>query len=245
MADQQGPPAEAAQILGQSQAARRQARLARRAAWCPLLTFGVIIMAATPFYLASPPRTPVGSWRPGWLGYLITPAGGASEGLGLYWLIAPPAAYGLVAAFYIWITRRRGVRARILPYCLAGIAFVALMFLTSPIGPPLRVVSMPGDLAIRGLDPIIGISLGIVVLAWLERSRGLAAFSALFLATTLLVNLYDVSNQAHLIGWNPTARWEEIPNLWLAGIVLLLGGAAFALAERFGRLPARLSAGRS
>jgi hypothetical protein len=43
-------------------------------------------------------------------------------------------------------------------------------------------------------------------------------------------NLYDVENQSATIGWTPTWRWQMLPNLWLAGFTLLLGGLGFGLA---------------
>lgn len=218
-------------LLGGAQTARRRARLARRACWFPLLLFGLIVMVSTPLYITDPRTSGAIGYQARWFTYLPRPAGGPSLGLSLYWLIVPLAGYAAVAAFYIWLARHRGVRARVLPFSLVGTALVAVTVLTSPLG-PLPAAAVPGDLWIRGLDPLIGISLGIGILAWLERSLGLATFSCVFFAVALVANLYDVSNQAHLIGWTPSLSWEVVPNLWLAGLLLLLGGAGFLLAER-------------
>ena len=32
------------------------------------------------------------------------------------------------------------------------------------------------------------------------------------------------------VGWTPSADWSLLPNLWLSGFTLLLGGLGFALA---------------
>ena len=78
--------------------------------------------------------------------------------------------------------------------------------------------------------PLLALVPGLFVLAWLERSLPLATFGALFLAVALISNLYDVENQTPLIGWTPSAEWSLLPNLWLSGFTLLLGGLGFALA---------------
>jgi len=48
----------------------------------------------------------------------------------------------------------------------------------------------------------------------------------------LLPDLYGVSRLLAEHGWVVARQWLFLPGLWLAGGMLLLGGAAFAVAER-------------
>ena len=123
---------------------------------------------------------------------------------------------------------------RALPYVLAGVAFLGLAVLASPavwagVG-PLHGVGLPGDLTTRGLLPLLVLALGLLVLAYSERSAALAGFAALFLAVALVSNLYDVENRTPSIDWTPSEAWSLLPNLWLSGLTLLLGGLGFGLA---------------
>lgn len=81
--------------------------------------------------------------------------------------------------------------------------------------------------------PLLAISLALFVLAWAERNGALLAFAVCYLAATLLANYSDVPRRLFEdLGWVATPQWFFLPTLCLAGGVLLLGGAAFAVAER-------------
>ena len=88
-------------------------------------------------------------------------------------------------------------------------------------------------LVVHGLNPLLAISLALFVLAWAERNGALLAFAVCYLAATLLANYSDVPRRLFEdLGWVATPQWFFLPTLCLAGGVLLLGGAAFAVAER-------------
>ncbi|UOX91849.1 hypothetical protein MUY14_14905 [Amycolatopsis sp. FBCC-B4732] len=94
------------------------------------------------------------------------------------------------------------------------------------------------DLALapaRPYAPLLTIALGLLGLAWLERSRVLGVVSGLFAASALLVNLYNVQHVFFHLGL--FARYEgeatmAFTNTLPPGLVLLAGGAFAAWHER-------------
>jgi hypothetical protein len=95
-----------------------------------------------------------------------------------------------------------------------------------------------GFAPVRPYAPLITIALGLVGLAWLERSHVLGVISAVFAAAALLANLYDMQNVFFHLGW--FARYEGEPtrafsNTLVPGLVLLAGAAAGWWHERRAR----------
>ncbi|MFC1413984.1 hypothetical protein ACEZCY_32960 [Streptacidiphilus sp. N1-12] len=230
-----------AAMLSAARVATLRTRQARRGFWFPLVLFGLIVLGATPFYrqtvpsgsgcAAAPPGTLC--FETGHPGPLGAQAGLGSTAATVYWLTAVVLGYAATLAFYRWRGTRTGVAGRALPYVLAGVAFLGLAVLASPavwagVGP--LHGGLPGDLTTRGLLPLLVLALGLLVLAYSERSAALAGFAALFLAVALVSNLYDVENRTPSIGWTPSEAWSLLPNLWLAGLTLMLGGLGFGLA---------------
>jgi hypothetical protein len=159
--------------------------------------------------------------------------------IAIYWLIALPIAYLLIAWWYFSRGRRRGVSTSALSYVLVGIGLLALLVLTSARMsellhlPAWTHVFVVGDLVVRGLVPLLTIGLGLFVLSYVERSRrsrALAVFSAAFFALALLVNLYDLENVAGRLGYSVG---PEI-GVFIAGLFMLGGGTGFALVRRRG-----------
>jgi hypothetical protein len=156
--------------------------------------------------------------------------------IAIYWLIALPIAYLLIGWWYISRRRRKGVSTSSLSYILVGIGLLALLVLTSErISELLHLpkwthVFVVGDLVIRGLVPLLTIALGLFVLSYLERSRTLVLFSAVFFALALLVNLYNLENVAGRLGYDVG---PEI-GVFVAGLFMLGGGTGFALLRRRG-----------
>ena len=235
---------EPSELLAAATQAVQRTREARRGFWFPLVLFGIIIIGAAPWYRVGSDTgcfgfTPVGSQQTlcsdmvggGFFGLY---PGVDSTGTALYWLVAVVLGYAATVAFYHWRRLRTGVAGRILPYVLTGVALLALAVMATPTvswhwhQDPFTV--MPGDLSIRGMAPLLVVALGLFVLARLERSVPLAAFACLFLTVALVSNLYDVENQTPAIGWTPSEQWSLLPNLWLSGFTLLLGGIGFGLA---------------
>ncbi|GHE82132.1 hypothetical protein GCM10017786_11070 [Amycolatopsis deserti] len=87
----------------------------------------------------------------------------------------------------------------------------------------------------RPYAPLLAIALGLIGLAWLERSPVLGVISGIFAASALLANLYNMQHAFFHLG--VFARYEgpetmAFTNTLLPGLVLLAGGAAAAWHER-------------
>jgi hypothetical protein len=233
-------------LLGTRELTRR-VRRAQRGAWFPLVLLGLVAAGAAPFYRVGPhPRaicTAVAGRGPG--GLSVGPGSGSGPGSGavkcfvafgwpafIYWLVALAGAYVVITGFYVLRARRRGVGARIGPYAaagLAGVALVAVLWLAQRyLGSQSRY---PSALVVHGLNPLLAIGLALFVLAWAERSRALLVFAAANLAA-LLAGSYDIDGLLREHGWLVAMAWTFVPRLWAAASVLLLGGAAFAVAGR-------------
>jgi hypothetical protein len=91
---------------------------------------------------------------------------------------------------------------------------------------------------VRPYAPLVTIALGLIGLAWLERSRVLGVISGVFAAAALLANLYNMQNVFFHLG--VFARYEgpetqAFTNTLLPGLVLLAGGAVAWFHERGAR----------
>src|SRR3569833_1519346 len=213
----------------------RRARQAQRGTWSPPALLGLVVVAAAPFY------------RLGRHTVTCDPALGARGGVeiidrgvcvqvvgwpsGVYWILALVLAYAAIAAFYVFRARSRGVGSRVLPYVGAGSA-VGLVFGGASAWTQelkLESYSPAGPVAV-GLVPLVAISLALFVLARMERSWAVLAFAAGRQERGRQIAGGGIRRG---LGWDLPATWGFLPNLLLAGGVLLLGGAGFALAERY------------
>jgi len=230
----------AQELLDSAKAAARTARRARQAFWFPLLAFGAVAAGATPFYI-TPAVTSglyVGSGGDAlYFGGGLAPAVGGSAGTELYWTLALAGGYVAVVLFYRLHARRAGVAGRVRTALAVGAGALLLLLLTGNWVP--RAVSpdriLPFDFFIRGMAPLVVIGVGVVALAWSERSRGLLAFGLCFLAVAAVVNLYDTGNLVYRAGRTLPYRYYQLPNLLAPALMLLLGGAGFLLRARLRR----------
>ncbi len=239
MADEQIPVADTPrQLLSATHELTRRVRQAQRATWFPLVLLGLVVVAAVPVYYRSRLKISCVPVRGGVGGVaercLVTYGGWPAF---IYWMVALVLAYAVIAGFYVLRARRRGVGARIRPYVLAGIAGLILVAVIWPVQQHLGSLQSQSNfqaaLVVHGLNPLLAISLALFVLAWAERNGALLAFAVCYLAATLLANYSDVPRRLFEdLGWAATPHWFFLPTLCLAGGVLLLGGAAFAIAER-------------
>lgn len=230
-------PAEAAALLDEVRKLRRDARSARHAYWFPLVLFSLLTFAAVPFYV--PPRVPerlagvtqvAGSSVPllsGSPGFLVR------NYLGSYWLVALFGGLALTLLWYRRHARRVGLRTPSRGYVitvgvLTGLALILPLLAQIP-GLGFLVMPLPGDLTIRGTVPFLIIAAGVCVLAWAERSIGLAVIAAVYTGTALLASLYDVENVLYRLGWNAS---PGVPNVLLPAVVLLIAGAIAFVARR-------------
>jgi hypothetical protein len=227
------------ELLAATKAAVQRTRLARRGSWFPLTLFGLITIAAAPWYAMNQPTSIPVPGVPG-VSRILTPPRGLfgldfswlnDRAITVYWLVTLAVGYAATIAFYRYRSHRSGVTGRVLPFVWTGIAALALLICLSPtVASRIGLAWLPADLVLRDLTPMLVIAVGLFVLAYLERSPALVAFAAFFFVVALVSNLYDVENQSATIGWTPTWRWQMLPNLWLAGFTLLLGGLGFGLA---------------
>jgi hypothetical protein len=236
MTDESLPSAAMArQVLSSTDQLTRRVRQAQRGTWFPLVLLGVVVIAAAPFY------------RLGRHTVTCDPALGARGGVeiidrgacvqvaglpsGVYWIVAFVAAYAAIAAFYVFRARSRGVGSRVLPYVGSGIAVGLVFGVASAFAQRLHLYDYsPGGPVAVGMVPLVAIALALFVLARIERSWAVLAFAAVYLVIALLVNSGGGPGRGS--GSGIPATWGFLPGLLIAGGVLLLGGASFALAER-------------
>ncbi len=235
----------AAELLASVKNLRLAARSARHAYAFPLVLFGVLTLAAVPFYL--PPNGPRG-----WYAYSsLTGAvpslpvlGGSltTSGhyyLGYFWLAALTGGLLLTMYWYRQHARAAGVSTQVRGYLitlgvLTGLA-VALPVLAQLLGLGWLGVLWPGDATIRGTFSFLIIAAALGVLAWAERSVTLGVIALVYAGTALLASLYDLANVLFRLGWNPSAsewKFTSLPNVLLPALVLLTAGAVVFLAQR-------------
>lgn len=176
-----------------------------------------------------------GGGHASWSAFFPAGLGTASpRAIALYWLIALPLAYLLIAWWYRRRAQRLGASTAPIAYVATAIALVAFMVVTSAgalsalgLGRGTGLFTF-GDLGVRGLVPLLTVSLGLFVLAYCERSRALAGFAVSFLALSLLVDLYDLENVVARLG---LVVGPEI-GVFVAGVYLFAAGLAFGFAHR-------------
>jgi hypothetical protein len=238
--------ADPAELLGEVRALRRRARLARHAYWFPLVLFGLLTCASVPFYIR---RFPVGgqaiflrlpgpaflrSRYLGGFGRLAVVQGGA-----YYWLGAMLVGITATALWYRWRGNRVGLRTPARGYLITGLALVALALLIPVVsGGVTTPIMWPFDYVISNLFPLVLVGLGLCVLAWAERSTGLAVIAVAFLALSVVVNLYFLSNILARLHWYLSPAVVTVPNVLLPALVLLLSGAGAWMVQRRQHAPA-------
>ena len=252
MADHEEPESEpGAQPLGQPEEIladlgrlRRQARAVRHAYWFPLVLFGALIAASSPFFVEQMPPPGVTSWMRR-LGPLPTFGGIFSQpGLSYYWLAAIVTGLGLTGWWYRRHGARVGLRTPARGFLLTGLIITAALLVlqfTSVggvwMGFPLGIVT------VRGTFPMLIIAIVLWMLARAERSTGLAVVAVLFTGAALLADLYNVENIVFSLGWSPTQsqwRYTSLPGVLFPALVLLAaGGIAFVAQRRSLRETAR------
>lgn len=230
-------PAEAAGLLDEMHKLRRDARSARHAYWFPLVLFSLLTFAAVPFYV--PPNISEGAADVVQVAGSSLPLLSGVPGfrvqnyLGNYWLVALFGGLALTLLWYRRHARRVGLRTPSRGYIIA-VAVPAVLALILPIlaqlpGLGSLYMPLPGDLTVRGTVSFLIIAAGLCVLAWAERSMGLAVTAAVYTGTALLASLYDVENVLYRLGWNAS---PGVPNVLLPATVLLIAGAIAFVAQR-------------
>jgi hypothetical protein len=240
------------ELLAEMKALRRQARAARHAYWFPLVLFGLLTCASIPFYVQPAFRQdPPGSGifvrasvvRGPSLPFLGGFPGQVQNYLAYYWIAA--LLVGLLATqlWYWWHARRVGLATPARGYVIVTAVLAAAAIVIPPLSDVRSPHSLrflhrlhalwPSDLVVRGTFPLLIVAVGLLALAWSERSRALALTAVIYTGAALLAALYNVSNLTARIGWNPGSAEEPLPNVLLPAAVLLIAGAgSFAAARR-------------
>ncbi len=235
--------------IEQGAGTRCRSRLAREGCWFAALVSGIVVLAAMPWYhyigvtTTSPGCTTfgegficqsnyypegffgigLGSSAPGFLG-------NSSPWATTYWVISLFLGLCAVVGFYWWRSRKLENARWIWPIVTVGLGAFLL-------GAASRnwFSIVPSQLTIWGMQALLLIGLGLIVLAVVNRGWAFSFFVAGFLCLAFVSCLYNVINlfQRLDIGrhW-PVSDWT-LPNLILPGIYLLLGAAAFWVFPRW------------
>ncbi len=205
-----------------------------------MLMFAVLILAATPLYLGSlwPADCAQGcAGTTGWRGPLWMSALGGGV-IGVYWLCALVVGSLTTALWYPWHARVTGVATRATGSVTSWLTGTLILVVASALalGGLVAVV-----LTYRRTFPLLVIAAGMVVLAWVERSRLLAAVALTFTLTALLAVLYNTENLLFTALHHLGVSDRDMPvgigpafDVFLPGLVLLLG-AAVAWTQDFRR----------
>jgi hypothetical protein len=228
---------------------RQRARLARNGHWFACVVFGVLTLAAIPFYrigttvaigscsrrigphaFACSGPTASRTLIPGpFTSHLAQ--GNLSAWATLYWALAVLAGYGAVVFYYEYRWARLGIQGRIWPAVGIGMGLLFVVLITN--GGGRQVPALP-DFWARGLGALCVIAVGLCVLAFIERSVPFGIFAIGFLGLALLSCLYDEVNIFQRLGMAGLFQGGDnaLPNLLIPGLYLLIGGLGFLVASR-------------
>jgi hypothetical protein len=211
----------------------RQVRIAQRSTWFPLLVFAAITLAAIPVYRYSPHE--LGQCRSGPGGTAVCSS--YTLGVLVYWPVALLLSYSAIVAFYIHQSRLRGVGTRIRPFVIIG-AVIAVIVVAGSLWRAQHLASQTQLIPARPHASVLELSnataaigLALLVLAWFERNRVLAAFSVVYLAVIL---------GSYRVGWGShPSQWHFLPQLLLPVAMLLVASVGFALIRPAAERPPR------
>jgi len=241
--DPTGPEAEV--LLDDLRTLRKTARTQRHAFWFPLLMFGLLVCASAPLYveiddfgtpLPGSTGTDIGRVIPIHYPWLESLGGSFPsnnlDARGIYWLVVLLFGAVITGAWYFWHARVTGLRTRVgvgLATWIGG----ALLLVALSIASLQWIVSAWWVVTDRGTLALLVIALGLLVLAWVERSRLLSVIAVVYTGAACLGVFYDPINLLHRAGMSESALGssnDAIVNVLLPGLVLIIGAAtSFAL----------------
>jgi hypothetical protein len=243
MTDERGTDAEA--LLTEVGSLSQRVRADRHGFWFPLTLFGLLTLLSSPLYWQYArtlpalhcQRQPDGGQICTRVGKLIS--GGAlnagywTNGLGqwvtYYWVGALVVGYVATVLFYRQRARSVGVSQRVWPAVIVGLGILGLAVWANDVGYSNESQFLvSGDVWVRGTVSLIILSLGLVVLALLERSVWYVSYSLGFVGIALLSSLYNVSNLFDRLGIGRPfdGSAQALPNVLLPAAYLLFGGFA-------------------
>jgi hypothetical protein len=225
-------------LVGEIEGVRRRTRRASSGAAVPLALLGLLVALAAPVYGLAAKSIFVESGsghfdlsdlfqRPHVLTRILRvhPNMSNYRGIGIYWLVAAPLAFGAIAAYYAWRARRTGLSVDGWRVAIAGAGALAALVLTMYFGGAAASQGESGDLrAGNFLNPFLIVALAVFALAWVERSAGVLVAGVAFLTAVVLADVAvyaDIRDE----GWYRIASWGWA-TLALGGVLLLAGAVA-------------------
>ncbi|MFC9768519.1 hypothetical protein [Rhodococcus jostii] len=192
---------------------------------------GIIIAFATPLYV----ELPFDQWVDGgqssqllsgynWLKHPTLAA--------IYWVVALPLGYALIAVYLISRGAARGVRINMTGILTVGVVLTAALVVVTLCAPAVFQRFVPWYLAGRGLLPLLIVSLALLVWAVMLRQLSVLAVGCAAVAASLVSILYNVANPLLAAGIQIPIEYRLMVNVALTAVVLLLGAAALAWKER-------------
>ncbi|SEG70722.1 hypothetical protein SAMN04489712_109196 [Thermomonospora echinospora] len=221
------------QVLDEVERLGRLTRARAHGAAVPFAVFGLLTLLSAVLYESpfgwSAPIGEIGgggaySLIPDWTasGYAGLEGNDRSAAVSIaFWLIVGPLCYLGCAWWYRERAERVGLAMRWRPWVIVGLALLVMMLL----GVYLR--GLPGGPLPASPQNVIGplpaVALGLLVLAWAERSRGLAASALVYGTLSTMMNVYG-------LGQIPGGTIDPLTwpgnNLVLLAAVLLVGALA-------------------
>jgi hypothetical protein len=214
-------------LLSDVRALAHRVRLDQRVTGLALLVLAAVLLVGIPAEWYSAHSDCAGGADPCHLRGLARP---------LYWLPALLVAYSGIGFYAARVAQARGLGALVRPYVLTGAglallsaaAWLAASLYWGRHGVPAHPLPPWAMVLDRLIAPAGTIGVALLVLAWLERHLALLAFSVVYLVVVLVpINF----------GWGAHwgGDWWLAPQLVIDGLLLAVGGAGFALAQRVRR----------
>ena len=187
---------------------------------------GLLAVGAMPFYVLQPLEQ---EWsQPSRFAALAGYSGVRNPELAsLYWIVAVPFLYFVLAYYFNWIGERSGTKARTRTWLVVGlllfVACVAVLYLP-------EWVMIPGNPTARGLTPLLPVAVALLLWGVGARDKGLTAVAAAGLAACLTAILYNTGNL--LPAGSLDYQYRLMSNLALPACVYLVGGFLMTMATR-------------
>jgi hypothetical protein len=234
-------------LVGEIDGLRERTRRASFGGALPLAVLGALVAGTAPLYAAAfretHPSDGSGSYglvdllgdrsKPLWLLRLLRvhPGGEAYQRLSVYWVLAVPVAFGLIAAWYAWRARRTGLSLDGWRVALVGAGVLAALLATVERGVWLTPGYAGNDLQPGNfVNPLLVVVAGAFAIAWVERSKAVLAVAVVFLLGVLM---FDVSSYAGV----SEAPYQNIQSVGTGALVI--GGWLLASAGVLGAVRAR------
>lgn len=214
--------AQARRTLDEVAAFRARTRAARPSFAAAVVAVALLAAGAMPFYIMKPLED---DWsQPTRFAALAGYSGVMYPELAtLYWLVAIPLLYAVLAGYFRWSGSRSGVKVQTRTWIASGlvlfVACVAVLYLP-------ELVAVPGNATGRGLTPLLPVAAALLVWGIAVRAAGLTAIAAAGVVACFTAVLYNVENL--LPPGSVDYRYRLVLNLAVPGLVYLIGAVLMA-----------------